>query len=129
MYVSNLWLKSLILLTGFVGMQICFQYVNDQFFELTGHPRVPFEQLSWDQIVAEEDMVKVKHACSAITGGKTAEPVELKLKKTWIDQEGNRSEIWVQGSSYPEMDENGTVISRIRLSFHSVLSSSDLWQV
>ncbi|KAF2793304.1 hypothetical protein K505DRAFT_385801 [Melanomma pulvis-pyrius CBS 109.77] len=92
-------------------MQICFQYVNDQFFELTGHPRVPFEQLSWDQIVTEEDMVKIKNACCAITGGKTAKPVELKLKKTWIDQEGNRSEIWVEGSSYPEMDENGTVIS------------------
>ena len=88
------------------------QYVNDQFFQLTGHQRVPFGQIKWEQVVVREDMEKVRHMFSNITGGSTAEPVQLKLKKTWTDQEGNRSEMWVQGSSYPELDENGSVISK-----------------
>jgi hypothetical protein len=82
------------------------------FFELTGHPRVPFEQISWDQIVAEEDIEKVKDARFATaSGGHMTEPVQLKLKKTWTNQKGNSNEVWVQGSSYPELDENGSVTS------------------
>jgi hypothetical protein len=91
---------------------LTFQYVNDVFFELTGHPRVPFNQISWDKIVVEEDMTKVRHAYSIPAGSSNStEPVQLKLKKTWRDQEGNSSEVWVQGSSYSELDENGSTIS------------------
>jgi PAS domain S-box-containing protein len=91
---------------------INFQYVNDMFFELTGHPRVPFEQISWEQIVVAEDVKKAKDACFTTTGdGHMTEPVQLKLKKTWTNQKGACSEVWVQGSSYPELDENGSVIS------------------
>jgi hypothetical protein len=91
---------------------LTFQYVNDVFFELTGHPRVPFNEISWDRIVVEEDMAKVRNAYSTATGsGNSTEPIQLKLKKTWRDQEGNSSEVWVQGSSCSDLDKNGSTIS------------------
>jgi hypothetical protein len=39
--------------------------------------------------------------------------VQFRLKKTWVNQDGMRSNIWVQSSSYPELDENGKIISTI----------------
>ena len=99
----------MILLTSCTGMQ----HVNDQFFELTGHPRVAFEQLNWNHIVSEEDIEKVQLGWSNMIDGKKTEHMQFKLRKTWVDQEGVRSKVWVQGSSHPELDETGSVISKI----------------
>lgn len=87
------------------------QYVNDQFFELTGQPRMSFDQLSWTDLIVEEDIDKLQKEWSAMMEEKKTKQMQYRLKKTWINQEGVRSNIWVQGSSYPELDESGNVIS------------------
>jgi hypothetical protein len=62
--------------------------------------------------VFDEDMAKVRNAGSTATGsGNSTEPVQLKLKKTWTDHEGNSSEVWVQWSSCSELDENDPTMS------------------
>jgi PAS domain S-box-containing protein len=87
------------------------QYVNDHFFELTGNPRVPFNELNWDDLLYEEDADKMRSDWSATIEGKKVENLQFRLKKKWTNQEGVLSNVWVQGSSYPELDEEGNVIS------------------
>ena len=90
-------------------------FVNDHFFELTGHPHGPVSQYDWFDLIAKEDVEKVKKDWeNMLTSGK-AKGIQFRLNKTWINQDGIRSNIWVQSSSCPELDENGQVISKIVL--------------
>jgi PAS domain S-box-containing protein len=85
-------------------------FVNDQFFELTGHARAPVNQTEWFDLVADEDVDKVKKDWDGILRGNKSDGVQFRLKKTWIDQDGQCSNIWVQSSGSPEIRE-GKVIS------------------
>lgn len=90
------------------------QYVNDQFFELTGFASATnagFDEIDWTNLVLEEDLDKLQSQWSAMMEEKKTKEIQYRLKKTWINQDGVRSNIWVQGSSYPELDSNGNVIS------------------
>lgn len=87
-------------------------YVNDQFFELTGHSRRPLDQFKWAGLVADEDLKKVEDDWSQMLEGKKSDGVQFRLKKTWVNQDGLVSNIWVQSSNHPELDENGKVISK-----------------
>ena len=49
---------------------------------------------------------------SHMLAGKKSDGVQFRLKKTWVNQDGIISNIWVQSSNYPELDENGNVISK-----------------
>ncbi|RMZ73393.1 histidine kinase hhk13p [Pyrenophora seminiperda CCB06] len=82
-------------------------FVNDQFFELTGHAHAPVNQFEWFDLISEEDVERVKHDWESMLRGDKTAPVQFRLKKTWVNQDGKRSNIWVQSSSYPELDENG----------------------
>ncbi|KAJ4983893.1 hsp90-like protein [Stagonosporopsis vannaccii] len=86
-------------------------YVNDQFFELTGHSRPPIDEFEWFSLVADEDLKKVKDDWSQMLAGEKSNGVQFRLKKTWVNQDGFVSKIWVQSSNHPELDKNGKVIS------------------
>lgn len=86
-------------------------YVNDQFFELTGQPREPLDQFEWAGLVADEDMKIVEDDWTQMLAGSKSDGVQVRLKKTWVNQEGVVSNIWVQSSNHPEVDEQGKVTS------------------
>lgn len=88
------------------------KFANDQYFELTGVSHAPADQAEWFEIIADEDVDRVKEDWSSILEGKKLDGVQFRLKKQWTNQDGIRSNIWVQSSSYPELDESGKVISR-----------------
>ncbi|EUC36135.1 hypothetical protein COCCADRAFT_34420 [Bipolaris zeicola 26-R-13] len=86
-------------------------FVNDQFFELTGHAHAPVNQFEWFDLISDEDVSRVKNDWENMFKGGKSNGVQFRLKKTWVNQDGMRSNIWVQSSSYPELDESGKVIS------------------
>ena len=86
-------------------------FVNDQLFELTGHAHAPVNQYEWFDLISNEDVERVKQDWDGMLKCGKSSGVQFRLKKTWINQDGIRSNIWVQSSSYPELDENGKVIS------------------
>jgi PAS domain S-box-containing protein len=90
-----------------------FEFVNEQFFELTGHAQAPANQLEWFDLVADEDRQRVRENWDGMLNGDNCHAAQFRLKKTWINQDGIRSNIWVQSSSYPELDEDGNVLSTI----------------
>ncbi|KAJ4317106.1 hypothetical protein N0V94_005113 [Neodidymelliopsis sp. IMI 364377] len=85
-------------------------YVNDQFFELTGNSRRPLNEVEWFGLVAEEDLKLVEDDWAQMLAGQKSDGVQFRLKKTWVNQDGIVSNIWVQSSNYPELDVNGKVI-------------------
>ncbi|CAN9133276.1 unnamed protein product [Alternaria alternata] len=85
-------------------------FVNDQFFELTGHAHAPVNQYEWFDLISNEDVERVKQDWDGMLKCGKSSGVQFRLKKTWINQDGIRSNIWVQSSSYPELDENGKVL-------------------
>lgn len=86
-------------------------YVNDQFFELTGHTRRLSNEIEWFGLVSEEDLKIVEHDWSRMMAGKKSDGLQFRLKKTWVNKEGIVSKIWVQSSNYAELDDNGKVVS------------------
>lgn len=89
------------------------QFVNDQFFELTGCTHAPVDVLEWYEIIADEDVDRVKEDWASMLDGRKSHGVQFRLKKQWTNQDGISSNIWVQSSSYPELDESGRVISKL----------------
>ena len=87
-------------------------YVNDQFFELTGHPRRDLDEFEWAGLVADDDLKKVKDDWCRVLAGEKSDGVQFRLKKTWVNQDGIVSNIWVQSSNYPELDKHGKVTSK-----------------
>ena len=87
------------------------KFVNDRFFELTGHTHAPVDQFEWFNLIADEDVERVKQEWVNMLDEKKSDGVQFRLKKTWVNQDGICSNIWVQSSSYPELDDNGKVIS------------------
>lgn len=87
------------------------KFVNDQFYSLTGHPNAPVDEFEWFDLISNEDVGKVKEDWASMLEGKKSNGVQFRLKKTWVDQDGLCSNIWVQSSSNPELDTNGNVIS------------------
>jgi len=87
------------------------QFVNDQFYELTGHVRAPAEQINWFELIVDEDRKSVENNWADMLKGQRADETQFRLKKTWIDQDGVSSHTWVQSSGYPETDKQGNVIS------------------
>jgi PAS domain-containing protein len=87
------------------------QFVNDQFYELTGLSHAPSDQFEWLDLIADEDVKDVETDWAAMLEGRRSDGVQFRLKKTWVDQDGVRGPIWVQSSTYPQLDEHGTVLS------------------
>jgi len=96
------------------------KYVNDQFFELTGHSRKPLDHFKLFGLVADEDLKKVEDDWTQMLDGNKSDGVQFRLKKTWVNQDGVVSNIWVQSSNHPEVDKNGKVISEQRTSHDTI---------
>jgi PAS domain-containing protein len=112
--------KSIHWLTWYVlTIHVGMNFVNDRFFELTGHTHTPTNQSEWFDLVSDEDVDRVKQDWDNMWKGDKSEGVQFRLKKTWVNQDGMRSSIWVQSASYPERDESGKVISMMAVSLHS----------
>jgi PAS domain S-box-containing protein len=87
------------------------QFANDQFYKLTGHSRNAVDQSEWFNCIAQEDLELVKESFAKMLEEKTPNGVQFRLKRTWINQDGIRSNIWVQSSTHPQIDERGEVTS------------------
>lgn len=88
------------------------KFVNDHFFELTGQAHAPLDQFEWLDLVSDEDVERVRDNWKNMLQCGGSDDVQFRLKKTWVNQDGISSNIWVQSSSYPETDSQGKVISK-----------------
>jgi hypothetical protein len=92
------------------------KYVNDHFYELTACSSASLEEFEWAAIVADDDAEEVESNWNKMLDNKISDGIQFQLKKTWIDQDGMRSNVWVQSSNYPELDAHGNVVSELPIS-------------
>ncbi|KAF2663463.1 hypothetical protein BT63DRAFT_484198 [Microthyrium microscopicum] len=87
------------------------QYCNNQFFELTGRPQTEPSEVDYSSLVYPEDLPIVEAAWKVLLEDKKPAQTMFRLQKKWKDGEGNTRQVWAQGSSYPECDAEGNIVS------------------
>lgn len=87
------------------------QYCNDQFFNLTGHPRCAFDDVDWKRIILEEDFHIVDDAWKVLLEKKQPTMTQFRLKDKEWKNNGESFQAWAQGMSYAEVEEDGSITS------------------
>jgi PAS domain-containing protein len=87
------------------------QFVNDQFYELMGLSHPAEDQFEWSNLIADEDLKDVEDDWAGMLQGQRSDGLQFRLKNTWINRDSMRESIWVQSSSYPQVDKHGNVLS------------------
>ena len=95
-----------------VGMFIAngegrMQYANEQWWEISRHPREDDSADHWMDSVKDEDLEIVRQWWSNLVDKKIPVTAEFRFKTPWMDRTGNKGDTWVLASAYPEKNEGG----------------------
>ncbi|KAJ5041797.1 uncharacterized protein L3040_005364 [Drepanopeziza brunnea f. sp. 'multigermtubi'] len=89
-------------------------YANENYYEITAHPRNVVTPMSWLCVLADEDLPQMATEWSKLLQGESVN-LELRLRRQFNAEElvdgervdGNR---WILAAAYPERATDGTVI-------------------
>ncbi|KAK6003602.1 hypothetical protein QM012_009373 [Aureobasidium pullulans] len=85
-------------------------YCNRAWFEMTGHPVVPFEQIDWTTTIYEDDIELVRTAWTRVFSTENPTTVQFRLRRSWADGNGvTIGPVWVTASALPEYNEDGSI--------------------
>ncbi|KAI4760995.1 hypothetical protein E4T52_04308 [Aureobasidium sp. EXF-3400] len=85
-------------------------YCNRAWFEMTGHPVVPFEEIDFTSVIYEEDLELVRSHWTGVFSTETPTSLQFRLRNKWIDGNGvTMGPIWVTTSALPEFNQDGSV--------------------
>lgn len=87
------------------------RYCNREWFEVSGHPVVPYEDIKWDVFMDATNLAIVAHNWEIITTTKKPVKFQFELNRTWNDGHGHEMRASVLSCSYPELGEDGSVIA------------------
>ncbi|KAI4836996.1 hypothetical protein E4T44_08320 [Aureobasidium sp. EXF-8845] len=91
------------------GVQPSLSYCNRSWFEMTGHPVVPFEEVDWTSTIHEEDVEIVRHHWDQALTLNGPSSVQYRLKRRWTDTNGvSIGPMWVTVSTLPEHRQDGS---------------------
>jgi hypothetical protein len=89
------------------------QYCNEKWFQLTGHPIVPYDDILWDHLILEEDYDSVVENTSKVITEKRTVSYTFRLKNFWTDPDGIKRPNWMMTTATVEIDAAGSVKSVI----------------
>jgi len=87
------------------------QYCNREWFAVTGHPVVDFQDVVWPNCLTEESLGSVANHWDTLVNTKEAVNFPLQLRRAWNNGEGGQGQAWVMASAYPELNEDGEVVA------------------
>lgn len=87
------------------------QYCNREWFELSGHPEVPFDEVQWDAFLNSDNLAIVQRNWNTMIETKQPTKFQLELNRIWSDGHGHEMRTSVLSCSYPELGEDGSVIA------------------
>ncbi|KAG9674311.1 putative histidine kinase HHK19p, partial [Aureobasidium melanogenum] len=86
------------------------QYVNEAWWELSQHARVPPNQIDWNSVLHEDDLEVAEQGWQAMLRGEQV-VYSLRLKRLWYDADGEpRGPVELMVTALPECDDTGKVI-------------------
>ncbi|THW21269.1 hypothetical protein D6D23_06504 [Aureobasidium pullulans] len=85
-------------------------YVNPAWFEQTGHPVVPFDQIDWPQVIHDEDKKVAETFWKGVVTARTKSTVQVRMKREWYNENGeSMGPVWILTNAIPEFDEDGSI--------------------
>ena len=84
-------------------------YCNEKWYEISRVPKGFEGTDEWMDFVKDEDRETVKDLWSDLVYNAVPLNAEIRFKKTWIDQNGNKSDTWALASAFPERDVDGNI--------------------
>ena len=84
-------------------------YINDKWYEIAKLPKGSDSTHGWLDSIKEEDREGFKKLWSNLVDNGVSISTEVRLKSTWIDQNGVKADTWVLASAFPEKGDDGKV--------------------
>ncbi len=79
------------------------KFFNEQWYELSGHPKNGRAAETWADYVHEEDLEPLTNTWLETIHKHVPTTMQFRFKKPWTAPDGTQSPTWVLGSSYPEL--------------------------
>jgi PAS domain-containing protein len=90
---------------------LSIKYCNDQWFRITGHPKVPHEQIDWRRTVHPDEIEGVYRNVEITTRKNGPHTFNLRLLKPWTGPDGVSTPTWILVTATAYLDENGKMAS------------------
>lgn len=87
------------------------RYCNQEWFEVSGHPVVPFEDIEWGVLMDAPNLALVNQYWETIKATKQPVKFQSELNRIWSDGHGHEMRVSVLSCSYPELGEDGSVVA------------------
>lgn len=92
-----------------VGLDMRPTFINNFWFEITGHPRREADEVEYASVIYEEDADLNVRKWNEIVEGKSVE-FQTRLKRQWYSSEGKLcGQVWVMVTAFPEFHKDGSV--------------------
>ncbi|KAI4937438.1 uncharacterized protein J4E92_002169 [Alternaria infectoria] len=90
---------------------LTMRYVNDQWFRITDHPKVPFDQVDWRTIIDDDLIDRCVHEIEVARRKRGPHTFSINLKKRWMGPDGIETPTWilVSETAYPDETVTGTM--------------------
>jgi PAS domain S-box-containing protein len=90
---------------------LTMKYCNDQWFHITGHPKVPHDQIDWRTIVPPEELENCYRDVDHTIQENGPHTFSLRLRKPWTGPDGVTTPTWVLVTATAFFDEHGNTSS------------------
>jgi PAS domain S-box-containing protein len=102
--------------TAPVGVYQCdknfkIDYCNDQWFRITGHPRMPANEVEWKSTIYEDDLEGIGCHSEIVLRGEKPHTFSFRLKKLWTGPDGVSTPTWVLATATTHFDADGVIKS------------------
>ncbi|KAI4617590.1 uncharacterized protein J4E87_008226 [Alternaria ethzedia] len=90
---------------------LTMRYVNDQWFRITDHPKVPIDQVEWRTIIDDDLIERCVHEVEVARRKRGPHTFTINLKKRWMGPDGIETPTWilVSETAYPDETVTGTM--------------------
>ena len=95
-------------------------YCNEKWYEISRVPKGLEGTDEWMDSVEDEDQETVRKLWSDLVLNAAPLNAEIRFKRTWIDQNGNKGDTWALASAFPERGADG----RVKVIFGSITDIS-----
>ncbi len=95
-------------------------YCNEKWYEISRVPKDLEGTDEWMDSVKDEDKETVRKLWSELVHNAVPLNAEIRFKRTWIDQNGNKGDTWALASAFPERGADG----RVKVIFGSITDIS-----
>lgn len=109
-----------------LNQDLSMRYCNDQWFRITGHPKVPMDQVEWRNIVDEKRMEACYREVETTKDQRTSHTFSTHLKKQWTGPDGVSTPTWilVTATSYNDGTIMGTMTDISQLKWAEAIQQS-----